>query len=571
MKKILGLVLLMVGFYACKGPESAEAPAALLSEQQIRKFDNAFFEGIKHKSLDQYPEAIRSFEKAIQLDPSQAAAHYELAQVYLLDDRAEPAQIAAERAVQLDPENEWYSILLISIYEWQRDYTKQAALYESMLERNPGNADYLHDLAITYLQQNKVQKAIETYDRLEEIIGVTADVVHQKKQLYLSLNRLDDAVREVRKLISHQPERAEHQLSLAQLLLSNDRVKEAEEAMNKALELGVRGRDAITLGDLYGALGKIDRALDAYRGAFADASVSLAGKVSSLMRWYNLAQYDSVKRSQMIGLIDLAVEAHPSAPEVHSLRADFLMLDGQYSAVREALGTCIELGGNTYEVWLEYVLMSSNLEDWARMEQDAQSALELFPVQTTFYYLKGVAQQELQAYDRARRSFEEGLNYALDDPALKLTLLSALGELCHRLEDGVASDRYFDQALKLDSANALILNNYAWYLALRGARLDRAEAMTRRSNEISPNNSTYLDTYAWVLYRAGRFSEALVQIERALGLGGRNSAEILDHYAEILWGLNRFDAARQAWSDALQVDPNYPELQQKLNQPEPHE
>lgn len=571
MKKYLGLVLLVVGFYACRGPEVVGLPAGALSEEQVRKFDNAFFEGIKYKSLEQYPEAIRSFEKAIQLDPSQAAAYYELAQVYLLDDRAEPAQLAAERAVQLDPENEWYSILLISIYEWQRAYAKQAALYESMLEQSPGNPDYLYDLAITYLQQNKVQKAIDTYDRLEEVIGITTDIVHQKKQLYLSMNRLDDAIREVNKLVSYQPERAEHRLSLAQLLLSNDRVKEAEAAMNAALELGVRGRDAITLGDLYGSLGKIDRALDSYRGAFADPSVNLMGKVNSLMRWYNLAQHDSVKRSAMIALIDLAVEAHPSAPEVHSLRADFLMLDGRYGEVRDALGACIELGGNTYEVWLEYVLMSSNLEDWPRMERDALSALELFPVQSTFYYLKGVAQQEQQAYDRARESFEEGLNYALDDPALKLTLLSGLGELCHRLNDGPASDRYFDQALKIDSNNALILNNYAWYLALRGVHLDRAETMTRRSNELSPNNSTYLDTHAWVLYRAGRFGEALVPMERALELGGRSSAEILDHYGEILWGLNRFDAARVAWRDAWQVDPSYPELEQKLNRPEPHE
>ncbi len=554
MRKWIGFLLMVWVFTACKGPSTAVSPATTLSEAQVRKFDAAFFEGLKHKSLEQLPEALRSFEKALEIDPQEAAVHYEMAQVYLLQDRADKARISAERAVALDQSNEWYSILLVSIYEWQRAYDLQAALYEQMLRANPGNADYLYDLAITYLQLNEPLKAIDAYNRLEKSIGITADVSHHKKQIYLSVNQLDKAIGELQKLIAHQPEKAEHHLSLAQLLLSNDRQEDAVGEMNKALELKLNGRDALTLGDFYWSLGEQAKALKSYERAFGDPNVALQNKVNSIMRGYSSARRDSALFHELLGLTQLAVNAHPTAPEAHSLRADFLLMDARYSEARDALEACVSNGGNTYEVWFEYVLSSSNLKDWPRMVRDASSAIDLFPVQATFYYLKGVAHQELMEYEAARSVYEDGLNYTLDNVNLSLNFLTALGEVCHRLQEYPASDRFFEQALALDSNNALVLNNYAWYLALRGDRLDRAEMLSARCNLLSPNNGTYLDTYAWVFYRAGDFVQALEKIERALEYGGRSSGEILDHYGDILWTLNRWEEAKSAWQQALELE-----------------
>lgn len=565
MRKWFGLLLMVWVFASCKGPATAVSPSTSLSEAQVRKFDAAFFEGLKHKSLEQLPEAIRAFEKALEIDPQEAAVHYEMAQVYLLQDRADKARGSAERAVALDPSNEWYSILLVSIYEWQRAYDLQAALYEQMLQNEPGNADYLYDLAITYLQLNEPLKAIDAYNRLEKSIGITADVSHHKKQIYLSVNQLDKAIGELKKLIAHQPEKAEHHLSLAQLLLSNDRQAEAIDEMNKAMDLGLDGSDALTLGDFYWSLGDKAQAIKSYESAFRDPNVALQNKVNSIMRGYSEARRDSTLFQELLGLTQLAVSSHPTAPESHSLHADFLLMDARYSEARDALEACISHGGNTYEVWFEYVLASSNLKDWPRMVRDASSAIDLFPVQATFYYLKGVAHQELLEYQAARNTYEDGLNYTLDNVNLSLNFLTALGEICHRLGDYPASDRFFEQALDLDSNNALVLNNYAWYLALRGAKLDRAEMLSARCNRLSPQNGTYLDTYAWVYYRAGNFAQALEKIERALEYGGRSSAEILDHYGDILWALNRWEEARSAWQQALELEEGREGIREKLD------
>ena len=53
------------------------------------------------------------------------------------------------------------------------------------------------------------------------------------------------------------------------------------------------------------------------------------------------------------------------------------------------------------------------------------------------------------------------------------------------------------------------LNNYAYYLSVRGERLGKALEMTEKSNRLSPNNPVFLDTWAWVLYKKGDFEEAL--------------------------------------------------------------
>ena len=66
----------------------------------------------------------------------------------------------------------------------------------------------------------------------------------------------------------------------------------------------------------------------------------------------------------------------------------------------------------------------------------------------------------------------------------------------------------YDRSLALRYDNAMVLNNYAYFLSLEGRDLERALAMAGRAIVLEENNPTYLDTYAWVLYRLGRYDEA---------------------------------------------------------------
>jgi Tfp pilus assembly protein PilF len=74
-----------------------------------------------------------------------------------------------------------------------------------------------------------------------------------------------------------------------------------------------------------------------------------------------------------------------------------------------------------------------------------------------------------------------------------------------------------------------VLNNYAYYLSLRNEKLDKAEEMSKKSNEIDRDNASYNDTYGWILYGLGKYEDAKLWLEKAIANGASENAVILEH------------------------------------------
>ena len=102
-----------------------------------------------------------------------------------------------------------------------------------------------------------------------------------------------------------------------------------------------------------------------------------------------------------------------------------------------------------------------------------------------------------------------------------------------------------------------MLNNYSYYLSLMKKDLDRAEKMSKRSNELEQDNATYLDTYAWILFVKKDYSGAKKVIEKALGVMGDDIDEsdttILEHAGDIYSRCGEKDNAMRYWLKANEL------------------
>ncbi len=136
---------------------------------------------------------------------------------------------------------------------------------------------------------------------------------------------------------------------------------------------------------------------------------------------------------------------------------------------------------------------------------------------------------------------------------LLVDFYSRLGDTYHELKNHAESDKYYEKALALDPKNAFVLNNYSYYLSLRKENLEKAEKMSKLSNDLMPNQSSFLDTYAWVLYQMGRYEEAKVWIEKAIANSGSTNGVILEHYGDILFRLNKTQEAQEQWKKAKEA------------------
>jgi predicted Zn-dependent protease len=110
----------------------------------------------------------------------------------------------------------------------------------------------------------------------------------------------------------------------------------------------------------------------------------------------------------------------------------------------------------------------------------------------------------------------------------------------------------------------MAMNNYAYYLSLKGEKLDVAEKLSGKVIQANPDNSTYLDTYAWVLFKKKDFKLAKFYMESALSKNTENNAVIVEHYGDILFFLNDKQDAMVQWKKSLGMGNDSKILKQKI-------
>jgi tetratricopeptide (TPR) repeat protein len=106
------------------------------------------------------------------------------------------------------------------------------------------------------------------------------------------------------------------------------------------------------------------------------------------------------------------------------------------------------------------------------------------------------------------------------------------------------------------------MNNWAYYLSLRNEQLEKAEKMSRKSNQLVKDNASYEDTYAWILYKMKNYEEAKRWQERALEHSREPNGILLEHYGDILYQLGQKEIAIEYWKKA-KVTGKYSELLDK--------
>ena len=112
----------------------------------------------------------------------------------------------------------------------------------------------------------------------------------------------------------------------------------------------------------------------------------------------------------------------------------------------------------------------------------------------------------------------------------------------------------------------MAMNNYAYYLSLKGEHLGIAEKLSAKVIQANPDNATYLDTYAWVFFMKKDYQLAKFYMETALSKAIEDSAVLIEHYGDILFYLNEKDNALLQWKKSLEKGNPSKILKQKITE-----
>ena len=537
-----------------------------LDEKERIKVETLFVDAAKAKILEEYEKAISLYQQVLRIDPTNDAARYELAGIYFQSNLIELAIENAREAVRLNPDNKWYKMLLAEVLSYDNQNKEAAEIYGQIVEANPDDIDTYFDYAFMLIKAEELEKALEVYNKLENMVGIDESITLQKQRIYIRMGNINAAAEEIEKLIATDPKEPRYYNMLADLYEANAMKDKAVKTYERLLKIDPNNPYALlALADLSRGKGNRQEYLNNLKKAFQNTELNIDAKISILFPYLELMHQDTSRKEEAFMLAEVLVESHPDEAKAHAMYGDLLYQDGQSQAALEQYEEAIKLDESVFTVWQQLFFIKSELQDYEGLRNTTEKAMELFPNQPLVYFFNGVANNQLENYDRAVTVLNQGVMMTGDNKALKAQFYANLGDAYHNLEKHEQSDSAYAQSLKYDPENAYVLNNYSYYLSLRNGNLEEAEKMAIKANELVPDNSAFQDTYGWILYKAGKYGKAKEWIEKSMNNGGSERPVIVEHYGDVLYKLGREDEAVEQWKKARELGSDSEVLNKKIS------
>ena len=532
MKYRVVLLFIVLG---CSTWSYAQQVESEYNGQPDKKKNATYFSnGLQSKYREDTEGAIRNFEQALRFMPNDDASMFELSEQYYNAGRIEEAFNMIKQAANLDPENKWYQIRLGMFYRNLDQYEDFISLYENLTKKYPDDPEMLTDLIDAYLITEKYDKALAKMDLLEEQIGQNELITEQRLNILKHQGNDKKLMSELERLTKENPENPRYYSMLAQLYSDNGKEKEALKTYEKIKELSPNDPYInVSLLEFYEKNGDKDKAFNELIAAIRNKNLDLSTKSNIYDYWMQKNQSAANINEQARQCGEAFIETHPDIKLGYLILGSYYIVTENAVKSKELYQKALAIDSTDFYGWQNLIISESRLNENEAVRDHAVVALKYYPMQPVFYWYAGVASAVLKDNENAINYLEKGRRYTSDKVQMA-NFDAFLGDLYHEQGDEEKAFEAYDRTLRNDPNNVLVLNNYAYYLAVKGQDLDKALEMSTKAIAAEPDNPTYLDTHAWVLYKKGDYKEAEKHMKKALKLLKEPDNTYQEHYEAIM-------------------------------------
>ena len=262
---------------------------------------------------------------------------------------------------------------------------------------------------------------------------------------------------------------------------------------------------------------------------------------------------DSIR---MMKLFDRIIDASPDETELQEMKVAYMsMKKFDVAEIDSALVALLKKAPDNAGARYQLIQDMWREEKWDDILALSVPGMLYNPDEMAFYYFSGLVYYHNEEDDRALECFRKGVAEIDDnqEPGIVSEFYSIMGDILHR--KGLYAEAYaaFDSCLQWKPDNIGCLNNYAYFLAIDGNDLKKAEEMSVRTIQAEPTSTTYLDTYAWILFLQQRYEEARIYIDRAMENDSTSDlhSDIYEHAGDIYALSGNVGKAVSLWEEAL--------------------
>ena len=530
-------------------------PAWAGDSDKNRRYDALFLDAMCQRQKGNSDAAFDLLRYCVDIDSTRSEAYYYLAYYYVNMKQRETAMNYFKKAAELEPGNDTYQETLANAYISQRQYKEGTRVLQSLYDRNPDREDVLGMLIQLYEQQGDYDNAIKMLTHMETIEGKSERLSYAKSNLYTQKGDKKSAIAEMKNLSDQYPNDNNYRCLYANTLYVNGQKKKAVDIYHNILGEEPDNRNAQLALLAYYSDQKDSVKVDEYiERVLTNKKATTEDRVGIMRQVITDSEQAGGDSTKVLQLFRRMAAMPQTDVDVAILCAAYMnMKKMPNDSIRQVLERVIEIVPDHAAARLQLVSYAWQAEDRDRVIALCKDARQYNPDEMAFYYYQGIAYYQKHQLDDALDAFQNGISVITTEsnPEIVSDFYAVMGDIYH--QKGMEREAFaaYDSCLVWKEDNIGCLNNYAYYLSVKGERLNDAEQMSLQTIKAEPNNPTYLDTYAWILFRLGRYEEAKTYIDRTMENDPDSSFVMIEHAGDIYYQAGEKDEAVRLWQKAL--------------------
>ncbi len=528
-------------------------------------FDYLFVDAVRQKLLGNLGEALKFFEQCLIINPESDASYYHMAQILLSSGDINNSKRYALKACEIQPGNLWYNVMMAGIYHQQNKIDSAIICYERAVKGNPDKLELQVTLAKLYSSNKNFDKARSILNSIDKKFGVNESTTLSLVDNLVLEGKYRDAHSKIDQLIESDPDNIVYNGYKAGIFRHEGKQEKAWEVYKRLLESNPDNPAIqLSLSEFMLEQKSFEELFDLVGIILLNNQITKEEKVSMIAEMIDNQDIMKDHRKKMELTIMILESSYPEDDLIALLRPEFYQKANDNPAAVARLEKIIDANPNNYYAWERLLLVYYEMKDYGMLEKRGAECATRFNRSVIAKMLYSTGALENGHYDIALEELRKADILAGDNDELKIQILSMKADVLYRSRNYEEAFGIYEEALKMDSSDLTLLNNYAYYLAEQNINLREAEEMAKTVISKESTNNTFMDTYAWVLYKRGKTREAAKIMERIINSGEADDAEYYEHYGFILKKMKKFGDAVDSFEKALELDQTKSYLREEI-------
>ncbi len=538
------------------------------------KADYIFMEALRQHAIDKEDAYYDLLSRAYQLDPSNSDVGFFLGYYTVMTSGDDSTMFKngydlMKRHFNEAPADFYSNFVYGSINDRLGSRDEALKVWTTLDSIYPHKMEISYKLAEALASSgdsSKIARAIGVYDRIEKTQGKNIPLTTSKIRAFLSSQDTASIYKEVYSLLKSAPHSVENNVFAGNVFAMFSDNDSALTYFDKACDLdSTSGLAYYSRANFYKSIGdSVNYDKEVFR-ALSRESLELDAKLELLTGYIRELYDDPSQQGRIQELFATLLDQHPHEVDIHDLYCSYLIAIEDYAGAAEQLGYALDIDPSSEERWRTLLSLYMQADDYAKSAEKGETALRYHPSSAMIHLMLGTDYNLMKEYDKALSNLNKSMELtdSVDYEAVS-QIMSSMGDVYYAKGDRDSAFVYYDKAISIDPDNLLALNNCAYYLAVEGRDLDKAEEMSARTIKERPDDATSLDTYAWVMFRKKNYTEAMAYIDKAIANSEDPSEELYHHAGDIYFMNGEPQKALEFWEKALALDPDNELLQRKV-------